>query len=511
MVVVVLGALAILIAAARLHTYHEPLERDITSAAVIADEMLGGRSLYSDMWDHKPPAIHLTHALGILLVGPGPGAIYLLNVAATIVTLLGVFVAASTIGGVPGGLWGAVFWTLVCGDVWLQANQPNAEVFINACMVWAFALLVRASRQAHIWRVLAIGALFALGSLYKPVAAATAALLALAHIVAPWPGRSRRRAFVDTLLMGGIGAAAWLGTSAYFAARGHFTDFYQAVFVYNSYYSSRYWSDHAVSSQSMSANLVNSFLLPDALDAKFLSLAITLAALTIAGAVHGGISGPRRPWLLLIAFAIGTHIAVALPGQWHVHYYQLWLPLLAIGAGWAAVISFAAGPRWIPRWVPSAVASAAVVLLLAQQIPLYLVPPEAWSRLKYGELFIAEQQLGRELGALLATGETFYEFGAETGLYFESGHSPPSGAFYVYPMLEGPATSPLTARAVADLQRRSPTLFVVNKTVVLRGWAQHPILDWAQARYVAMAGGVDHGTYMLLVRRGSRLDIRPSR
>jgi hypothetical protein len=214
---------------------------------------------------------------------------------------------------------------------------------------------------------------------------------------------------------------------------------------------------------------------------------------------------------LLLAFAIGTHIAVALPGQWHLHYYQLWLPLLAVGAGWAAVSSFAPRLRRIPRWVPSAVASAAVILLLAQQVPLYRVPPEAWSRLKYGQEFIEEQQLGRELGALLAPGETFYEFGAETGLYFESRHAPPSGAFYLYPMLEGPAASALTARAITDLQRRSPTLFVVNKSQLLHGWVRHPIMDWAQTRYVALADGVDHGTYVLLVRRGSRLDVTPTR
>ena len=74
-VIIVLGALALLIAAARLHTYHEPLERDITSAAVIAHGDARRRSLCSDMWDHKPPAVHITHAISILLVGHGPEAI----------------------------------------------------------------------------------------------------------------------------------------------------------------------------------------------------------------------------------------------------------------------------------------------------------------------------------------------------------------------------------------------------------------------------------------------------
>jgi hypothetical protein len=507
-VVIVLGALALLIAVARLHTYHEPLERDITSAAVIAHEMLGGRALYADMWDHKPPAIHVTHALAILLVGHGPGAIYLLNVAAAIATLLGVYVAACTVGGVAGGLWSAVFWTLVCGDVWLQANQPNAEVFINACVVWAFAVLVRAGGPPRVWRALAMGGLFAVASLYKPVAIAPAALLGLAHVVAPWPGCSRRRALADVLLMGGVGAAVWIGTGAYFAARGHFGDFYQAVFAYNNFYSSHYWSDNnTVTSQSIVGNLFNS-VLPDELSLKLLSVATTLAVLTVAGAVRGALWGPRRPWLLLFGLAVGAHLAVALPGQWRAHYYQLWLPLLAIGGGWMAAAQTTPDARRLVRWAPSTAAAAAAVLLLAQQLPLYEVPPEAWSRLKYGEAFVAEQRLGRELGVLLAPGESFYEWGAETGLYFESQHSPPSGAFYVFPLVEGPVAAPLTTRAVADLDRRLPTMFVVNLSFQPR--TRHLLLDWARAHYVTMAAG-DRGTYLLLVRRGSRFDIAPAR
>jgi hypothetical protein len=153
--------------------------------------------------------------------------------------------------------------------------------------------------------------------------------------------------------------------------------------------------------------------------------------------------------------------------------------------------------------------------MVVRQLPLYQVPAEAWAQLKYGGFPLLEQTLGRELGALLAQGESFYEWGAEPGLYFESRHSPPSGAFYVFPMLEGPAAGPLVARVVADLERRPPVLFVVNRARLgldprstgesaLRG---HPILDWASSRYVPMAGSADRGLFTVFVRRGSRLDV----
>ena len=497
-VAAVLGALGLLIAGARLHTYHEPLERDITSAAVIAHEMLGGRSLYADMWDHKPPAVHVTHALAILLVGFGPGAIFLINVAAAVTTLLGVFVAAAAVGGPPAGLWGAAFWALICGDLWLQANQPNAEVFINACLVWAFALLVRTSGRSSTRRMLVVGGLFAAASLYKPVAVAPAVLLAAAHVIVPPAGDTRRRALLDVFIIGGVGAVAWFATLAYFAAVGHFADFYQAVFAYNQFYSAH----TPRGSTSILGNLAYGFSL-DALFPGVLMNALPFALLALAGGARGAIAGPGRPWLLLLAYGIAIQLAVALPGQYYPHYYQLWLPPLTIGAGWA-VASFVRVTQ-IPRWAPHAIGAAVIVVMLAEQLPLYQVPPEAWSQLKYGELFVREQKLGKELGALLGPGETFYEWGAETGLYFESKHSPPSGAFYVFPLLGGPAAGPLAARTLADLERRPPVMLVLNRGVLNLG--RHPVLEWAEPRYVALAGTGDRGAFLLYVRRGSRLDV----
>ena len=90
-----LGALAGLIAVLRLHTYDEPLNVDITGYAVTSHEMLSGRHLYSEAWDHKPPAIYVTFALAERLWGYGNAEIYGLNVTAAIITLIGVYAAGS--------------------------------------------------------------------------------------------------------------------------------------------------------------------------------------------------------------------------------------------------------------------------------------------------------------------------------------------------------------------------------------------------------------------------------
>ncbi len=124
-VVVALLLLSLLIALFRLHTYNEPLDRDLAAYAVIAHEMLAGRPLYADLWDHKPPAIHVTFALGEWLCGYGPQSIYFLNVAAAILTLLGVYAAGAVYPGErKAGLWRLRFvhGVLISNNLTLQAN-----------------------------------------------------------------------------------------------------------------------------------------------------------------------------------------------------------------------------------------------------------------------------------------------------------------------------------------------------------------------------------------------------
>src|SRR5438552_13224767 len=111
---IALIALMGLLALARLHTYHEPFERDITIYAVIGHEMWQGRQLYSDLWDIKPPAAMCTFALAEAAAGYGPGAVYLLNVAAGFLILGGIYRAARGFSGSTAtGLWGAFLWLIL--------------------------------------------------------------------------------------------------------------------------------------------------------------------------------------------------------------------------------------------------------------------------------------------------------------------------------------------------------------------------------------------------------------
>jgi len=496
---IVLAVLAAIIGVARLHTYHEPLERDITTYAVIAHEWLDGRPLYADLWDHKPPGVHVTYALAELATGYGYGAIYLMGVAAAVATLLGVYAAGSAVGGRAAGLWAAGGWTVVCGDLYLQANQPNTEVFINALFVWALALLLRSDRRPLGFPVaLLAGSLFAVASLYKQVAVIAAALLFAAHVIRPPRGTSRGRAAAHAAVAAGIGIVTWLAVFGYFLAVGRFDDFYNAAFVYNREYGG-----------SVLSNVAKSFLQANLMPSSLVRVALPLLVVPLVGIVRAvwrrELSG--RTWLLLGATAVATQIAVAMPGKFFPHYYQLWLPLLVILAGVGITSLHGLLPKG-SAWWPCVGGAIVLGWLLVLEAPLYRLSPDDWSREKYGEAFVESRDLGREIAAMLEPGETFYQWGNETGLYFESGLRPTSGITFIYPLFGSRLSPELETRLLHDLRQRPPDLFVLNMASY-RDWMQtHPVMRWTGPLYRPAPGDPRRGRFVLLVRRGSRLEAR---
>jgi 4-amino-4-deoxy-L-arabinose transferase-like glycosyltransferase len=491
LVLVALSGFFALIFLLRLHTYNEPLERDLTTYAVIAHEMLEGKALYSEMWDHKPPAIHVTYAAAELIAGYGRNSIFLMNIAAALVTLVACYVAGSAAGGGPlGGLIAAGLWALASGDLTIEGNQPNTEVFLNAFLTTAFAIFVRTQKTVlGLRRALLAGVLFAIASLYKQVAVVPVFLLACTHIALA-PTALRKQALSDVARIGAIGALAWAFVFGYFAVHDRSDAFIDAAFKYNQFYAG-----------STLHNLSLWHRIPP-LAPHALLLGLLVGAITLTGLVLGMIYGPRRPWALLLAVLVGTHIAVLLPGQFFPHYYQLWLPPLVIGVGWTIGIL----KRILPvhfHWVSYATAATAIVGLGLLEFQYYQTSPENWSIRKYGRVFVETDRLALTLNKLLKKNESFYEWGSESGLYYATKHEPPSGIMFTDPMLLGPLKKELLQRLSDDLQRVKPDLIILEKQTVRRTAPSHPFLVWVKENYHAISQ--QHG-FLLLARKDSKLD-----
>ena len=61
-----------------LNFYDWPPNRDITTYATIAQELINGKELYVDVWDFKPPAIFATYMIAQWLISSKPLQILLL-------------------------------------------------------------------------------------------------------------------------------------------------------------------------------------------------------------------------------------------------------------------------------------------------------------------------------------------------------------------------------------------------------------------------------------------------
>jgi 4-amino-4-deoxy-L-arabinose transferase-like glycosyltransferase len=544
---IVLVALAVLIAALRLHTYNEPFERDITSHAVIAHEMLAGRPLYSDLWDSKPPAIFVTYALADALVGYGPAEVYFIGVAAAVITLLGCYWAGSAYGGVTGGLWAAAFWAIICNDLWLWANQPNIEVPMNACLVWAFALMLTECRRQEtgdrrqhtgdrrqktedgnpkpvlskaegfsILRWLAIGGLFALATLYKTVAITFPVFLGLFYLLASLRDRRKLKlAFLQICTVAAVGVAAWAAVFAYFAATHRFSTFYDTIFKYAGYYA-----------QSRGGNVFTNIIkgFNYTYFAQAMKSTPVLIVFTAAGAIYGLVKGPPPPargqvcpcgsrgsWLLLIGFLSAAYFAVALPGRYYNHYYQLWLVPLVVGAGWA-VSTKNSKLKTQTLKLKAAAGVVGLIILLCFVLPQYKFSADEWSAQKQGPQYIIAKRVAKELDALLTPEEKLYVLGIDPGFYFWSGRRPPTGVIWSTDLANNPLAQEHTTRALADLEREKPEVFV--SMLFAQVPANHPLVLWAQKHYIPLPGNPDRGAIgnlpflRIFIRRDGKLAAR---
>ncbi|HVT90598.1 MAG TPA: hypothetical protein VHD56_17215 [Tepidisphaeraceae bacterium] len=485
----ILIGLTIFMALQRLATYQAPAEWDIGMYAVIGHEINQGAHLYQDIWDMKPPAIFATYALAEHVSGYGPGQIYFLSVLTATIIMLGVYCAASTKGPIA-GLWAATLWSAAAFNVAIDANLPNTEVFINALMIGALAILMRANRPRHSWLMTIIaGVLIGLASLYKTVVVAPAALLALGHILTVQKSQ-RRVALMQAIIMGVIGAAAWGITFGYFALTGR-----SAIFVATNYTYARYYGGNPA------AHILESFVPANLLPPHLRSLAPLLAAGLLAPLL-GPWKRPSRPAVLLILMAIGTQIAIAMPGKFWGHYYQFWLPVLAVAGGWGLLRLGELAPT--RRWLRPALGFAMAGVMIAGQIHWYGLDTEQWIRQRYTADFLTCYEDAKLIDSLLLPNEKVYIWAYETWMYWIIHRPPAAAAMFKGHTLQGPIAPWLAEHTAEQLRRDPPDLIVDWPSDLVT--AEHPIAKVIAELYRPAPELGARFPLEFYVRKGSRLD-----
>lgn len=479
---IVIGLATILL---RLRAYGEPPNRDLATYAVTAREMLAGRSLYSDLWDHKPPLIYVSYALAGMVVGFGPVLFYVLNLSCNLVTMLAIWHGTRRLASSAAALLAAALFAVCSGDLYLQANEPNAEAFINALLAWCFAFLVRTANARAFIPIVIAGVLLGTASLFKTVVIVHAVTWgAVLFLVRPLSLR-----FVSVFAAGAI--IPWLVALLWFAAAGTLRAILDVLFVYNAHYAT-------MSGGSTMGNIISG-LLPQMLMPLFICrVLLPLAAFSVAGALLARRAANSREMKFLLAWIVATPIAVALPGQFFPHYYQLWLPPLCIAAAVAA-IGIAKTVSAKNTRAAHAVPAVLLAVCIVMEIPSYFFSAEQGAAIKYGPDPLQEKKVGQYLRTQLAPGETFYQWGTSATLYYASQTSPPTGIFILVPLLPGPLSKESAERVLRDLEKTKPRLAVMDKRDV-PPMPNHPVERYLSQHYKPRGLDPETGRYLILER-----------
>ena len=105
--------------------------------------------------------------------------------------------------------------------------------------------------------------------------------------------------------------------------------------------------------------------------------------------------------------------------------------------------------------------------------------------------------------------QSFFSWGAESGLYFSSHRSPPTGTLYVMPLIAGPVSEALEARTIRQLEQRAVQLVIVNKAPYFPMTAGFDSLLDADFERVPGSPALDTDKPLeFYVRRGARIDPR---
>ncbi|MCS7033702.1 MAG: hypothetical protein NZ561_06860 [Phycisphaerae bacterium] len=504
-----IGLLLALLAGVRLIWANDLPEWDIATYTLIANELLRGQSLYEDIWDIKPPAVFYTYALAQQWVGGPPASLVLLSILAAGGTLaaLGLiasraaesgFLARSNNGGawkepVVGRaversagdhlacdgasgvlerpvLWSVLFFSVLCFEPLTAANLPNTEAFINLFLALSWAMWMQVGTSRRWWLLAAVaGALAAWASMYKQVAIAPALLLAAAHVISPPTGLPRRTAGKQAGVFLALIALAWGLLFGWFAITGRGELFWQTIVVYPRYYAG-----------GILANLLQS-LQPESFRYAPIRLLAPVVPLALIGML---VAGERVRWMLL-GMCLGVHLAVALPGQFLAHYYQLWYPPLSIAAGCGAASLVAMMQRRGRRWLGVVVVGLALVAMLAPQVPWYRLPAEHWADRRYGQLFREARSDMETWFSRLGSPSPLYIWGDEPWLYLIARKPCIYPGLWKMHCVAGPLADRLTQATLDRLQEQPPGLIVVW---VELGPTDHAIARWIGEHYQMVPG-----------------------
>jgi 4-amino-4-deoxy-L-arabinose transferase-like glycosyltransferase len=423
---------------------NEPFEKDEGTYATVARGLLDGQLPYRDLFDHKPPLVYVWYAVSFLLFGEYVWAPRVLAALSWSATAALVWVLVARYRGEAAALASSMLLAAFSGIVLLQANA-NTEIFTVLPLVGSLYAFARALQGRDVRWFLAAGVLGGAAALTKQVAVtnmiALSVLLLLSH-------RTEIGVVVRGLAWMTAGALVTLGVALVpFVLTSSMGDFFYATVHYNQLYSG---------TLSLHDRLVFALRnLPYSVNAALLPIALVIAALWDMRARRRDLFD-QLSVLSLVAACAGT----VLSGFFFPHYFVVLLPFTAILGGPLLVMK-AANLRQQPVLLALLLVTAGFTL--AANLPAFMASsPEARHAVKFPAIGQAAREnssgeVAEAIRSLSRPGDTIYNYGRETQLYFYADREAAIPQLYDRVFWLDPATLP---EAMGALQAKPPKIIV---------------------------------------------------
>ena len=300
--------------------------------AYAGDLLRRGGTPYVTFWDHKPPLVYFIDALALTISGGAVWGIWLVSLAALLLSLVLAHLALRrAFGAVPAALGVCVFAFTLPSMLASNLTEEYALPLQWGCVLvltrWATA------RAQPVWRPLkeyfkwgvVLGVLGGLAFALK--ANLIAAPISVATVIAATLLLERRVSAAMRVVVGALVGAAivWGCIVAYVIARGAFAPFVDQVFHYNFLYVGTTWGQRirAGISGVESATRFSSVAMP--LAAWALSVVLVARGLK-KPADHGATFALRAFGLVWLPMEV---LFASVSGRAYLHYFVVLLPPLA--------------------------------------------------------------------------------------------------------------------------------------------------------------------------------------
>lgn len=458
-----------------------PFGPDQALFAYMGDQIAGGRALYVDVWDVKPPGIFWLYALFTRPAGLDPNVLRVADLLWTGATVVAIYAVGTTYwnrlaGTAAAVLYGTVYVTAT--GYWHTAQPDSFAVlpFMLALLAWEFA-----HRQRRPGLALLTGLCFGFCVQLRPVALLfPLALVGLDLLLPPrgerrWNRPAMHRALA--LTVGGLLVEAV--TLLWLAVGGAVGEYLYAQVVFAGNYG-RLGGPYSPERLTVGGYL--SGLRTGTLFIVFARLLLAAPALfaLIAGAV---IRRERHVGEVCVLLA-AAYIGVAVQGKFFLYHWHLVIAILALLSGWSAAFIWRELRAGRSAWV-SAVSLAGIAGLLLVLTPSvtdraarewvgfvqFYSRPE--SRTAYYDRFglyargafsyRASQEVSEYVRVRTEPGDTVFVWGYDPLVYIQAERESPSRFLSFLPLMSTWTPPSWVEEFVGDLEARRPAYILVQR------------------------------------------------